>query len=175
MRLSRLVLPAAAIAALGAAAYAERPATHVVEYRLPDGGVARVRYTGDVPPRLVMVPAGATAVASPFDMFDQVATMMDEQADAMFAQIADMQRAAREGTTPAGLASTPAGAHWTSVSSSSAGGRTCTTEVSMVSQGGGKAPRVVRRSSGDYGGVATPMQAAPAAPARAAMVPHDSI
>jgi hypothetical protein len=167
MRLSRLVLPAALVAAIGAAAYAERPAVHIAEYRLPDGGVARVRYTGDVPPRLVMVPA---AEASPFAMVDRIAAMMDAEMEAMMAPVA------AGGADAVALAAQPAGAHWTSVSRTVSGSKVCTTEVSMVSAGEGKAPRVTRRTAGDC--AAAPASLTPPAPPAvptAHTVPHDSI
>ncbi|WP_419826324.1 hypothetical protein [Sphingomonas sp.] len=87
--------------------------TQTAEYRLPDGGVARVRYAGDVPPRLIVVPAGELAAASPFAMLDQVAAMMNARANAMFAQITDIQQAAPRGAVPARV---PAGVQCAGVS-----------------------------------------------------------
>jgi hypothetical protein len=170
MRLSRLLPAAAAIVAIGAAAYAERPTVHVVEYRLPGGGVARVRYTGDVAPRLVVVPAAEEA-ASPFAMLDRAAAMMD----AMVAQVAGVQ-GAPGGMSSAALAGAPAGAHWTSVSRTALGGKVCTSEVSMVSRGEGRAPQVVRKVSGDCAGQpAAPRPATPTPPVPPKAVPRDSI
>ena len=43
---------AAGIVGLSGAAFAQSGKTHVMTVRLPDGGVAQIRYTGDVAPQV---------------------------------------------------------------------------------------------------------------------------
>lgn len=172
MRLSRsLALAGAATlaAALGVAALAEAPKVHVLRVVLPDGSMRLVRYTGDTPPRLVLVrtPAAAPVVESPFAGLDRMAAMMDLQAAQMMRQVAAM--AARPvAATPSGnmqlaaLANAPAGARYSYTTTTIVNGRTCTTNVQATSLGVGKQPQLLRRVSGDgCGSAAVPRSTAP--------------
>src|SRR4051794_20919768 len=94
----------AGIAALGIAASGAASAqnAHVMSVAVP-GGVAQIRYVGDIPPQIVVVPAPAAFPAafpaaseawlpiwlvfgsdSPFAMMDRIAAEMDRRAAAMF-------------------------------------------------------------------------------------------
>ncbi len=154
MRHSRplaLATAAALVAGLGVAAYAEAPKVHLLRVILPDGSVRLVRYTGDVPPRLVL---RAPVVESPFAALDRMAAMMDMQAAQMMRRVSAM--AARPAAvTPGGnmqlaaLANAPAGARYSYTTTTVVNGRACTTSVQATSLGVGKQPQLLRRVSGD--------------------------
>src|SRR4051794_33559785 len=70
---------------------------HVMNVAIPGGGVAQIRYVGDVPPQIVFAPAAlpeaygawipvssAFGMESPFAMMDRIAAEMDRRAAAMF-------------------------------------------------------------------------------------------
>ena len=140
---------AAALAAgLGVAALAEAPKVHVLHVALPDGSVRTVRYTGDVPPRLVLV--RVPVVESPFAALDRMAAMMDVQAARMMQQVSAM--AARPvAATPGGgmqlaaLADAPAGARYSYTTTTVVNGRACTTAVQATSLGAGRQPQRLGR------------------------------
>lgn len=137
----------AALACVTVAVAAEQ--SHVLTVRLPDGSIEHVRYTGDTPPRLLVVNPAAPPEAAfdPFADLARMSAMMDTQADQMMAQASEMQRVAM---TQAGGAGAPQGAgSFTSVSTSTVNGKTCT--VSVQSQPGkpGAAPQMIRKVSGD--------------------------
>jgi hypothetical protein len=187
MRLSRpLALAGAAtlIAGLGVAAVAEAPKVHVLRVALPDGRVQLVRYTGDTPPRIVLV--RAPAAESPFAALDRMSAMMDMQAAQMMRQVSAM--AARPASvTPGGnmqlaaLANAPAGARYSYTTTTVVNGRVCTTNVQATSLGVGKQPQLLRRVSGDGCGSAavarttgptlTALPAPPTPPAPPRVVP----
>lgn len=164
-RLSKLLLGTLGVAALaGTALAADR--VHVLNVALPDGSVRQIRYTGDVAPRVVLVPVARTVPVlpagfgddSPFAMLDRMSAMMDAQADAMMHQAALLSRVVPAGPATldrAALAELPKGAtsySFTSYSSSNGG---CSQSVQMTSFGTGQAPKVVRQSSGDCSSVTT--------------------
>ena len=164
MRKPALILAGAAVAlAAATVAAAERADEHVMTVRLPDGSVGHVRYTGDVAPHIVVLPVAATTplslrdaafgAGSPFAEMDRISAAMDRQASAMMRQVAAMAAAgpAMSGAAPqtAMMADAPAGATYRYVSTTTIGGKTCTTSVQSISQGAGKAPRLLRDVSGD--------------------------
>ncbi len=168
MRLSRpfaLAGTAALIAGLGVAAFAEAPKVHVLRVVLPDGREQLVRYTGDVPPRLVLVRQPVAPVAAtPFAALDRMAALMDLQAAQMMRQVSAM--AARSATvTPGGnmqlaaLANAPAGARYSYTTTTIVNGRSCTTNVQATSLGAGRQPQLLRRVSGDGCGSAAAARA----------------
>jgi len=178
-RLTKLLLGTLGVAAVaGSAVAADR--VHVLNVALPDGSVRQIHYTGDVAPRVVLVPVAAASPVdamfgggSPFVMLDRVSAMIDAQAGAMMRQAALLSQAGG-----AGGVDLPRGAtsySYTAYSSSGAGG--CTQSVRMTSFGTGQAPKVVRQTSGDCSAAATraptpaarpaqPVAAAPLVPAR---------
>ncbi|MDB5686541.1 MAG: hypothetical protein JWR77_1130 [Rhizorhabdus sp.] len=166
MRFTRnlLVAGAASIALAGAAIAANEARTHVLSIALPDGSIEQVHYSGDVPPKVVIVPAASIAPMaffdtafgpeSPFAMMDRISEQMDRQADAMLHQAATMAAQSSNGTT---FTNMPAGPfHYTMVSSSSGDGKGCTRSVQITSTGEGQQPRVINASSGDCSAVAAP-------------------
>lgn len=174
----KALLAAVGTLAIGGAAMAAGEKTHILNVTLPDGLVEQVRYTGDVAPKVVLVPVAA----EPFAMFDQLAAGMDRQADAMLRQVATLaaQAPAMDGRIDqAALKDMPAGTVHYSFVSTTTGDGTCTQSVEMTSYGAGQAPKVVKQSSGDCTAMTRPVTpavqpAAPAAPARVTPVKADA-
>lgn len=167
----------AGVAAIGMAASGAASAqnTHVMTVAVP-GGIAQIRYVGDVPPQIVVVPAPAASPAafgarlpissvfgsdSPFAMMDRIAAEMDRRAAAMFryaeamAEPADAGRIAQitAGAAPFGTMSS-GGESYSFVSTISGNGA-CSQSVRIVSRGDGTPPLVERHSSGNCGVAAT--------------------
>jgi hypothetical protein len=88
------MLAGAAALALGAATPALAAHPHVMTVPLPDGATVRISYYGDFPPQVAMVPAPPPAfaadVALPLADLDQLADMLDRQADAIMREAAQM-------------------------------------------------------------------------------------
>jgi len=158
MRLSRTVLAAGAavlaLTGLAGVASAETANTHVMTVRLPDGTIEQIRYSGNVPPQVVVAP-DAVAFDSPFTMLDRMTALMDRQAEAMIRTINAMTAQPFPGpTTEAAFGAVPAGV--------------CMRSVQITYTGHGQ-PQIVSRTAGNCGaadGTAAPVQVpAPAAPA----------
>src|ERR1700722_405338 len=151
MRTTRIALltGAAAIVLAGIAgmAKAQTPNVHVLTLRLPSGQVEQIRYTGNVPPTVVLAPdamATSFAPASPFVLLARMSADMDRQAVAMFRTINDIAM-----PNGAGLGMIPV----------LSGPGLCTRSVQITFAGNGQAPHVVSRTGGDCGpaqGGATP-------------------
>ena len=149
---------AAAVLGLSGAASAQTPPIHVMSVALPGGGVAEIRYAGDVPPRVVVsdVPfAGGAPIASvfgpgsPFAMIERISAEMDRQAAAMFRQAEAMAAQARSGPlTEAAMRTLPPGSQSYTYVSTLSGNGACTQSVEITRTGNGP-PRVVSHSSGD--------------------------
>jgi hypothetical protein len=115
-------------------AQARTPEQHILTIQLPGGGVERIRYSGDVPPRIVMAPMAdpftpmmavaapesAPAWASPFAVLDRISAEMDQQAAIMLHEAAAMAAGTMpglatglapdvgaDGLVPAGLGALP--------------------------------------------------------------------
>ncbi len=61
-------------------------ANHVMILRLPDGQIEQVRYTGNVPPAVIVAPNAIPASAvtgDPFAMLDRISAQMDRQAETL--------------------------------------------------------------------------------------------
>jgi hypothetical protein len=162
LRTAFLAGVAASVIGLSGAALAQTPRTHVMTVRLPGGGLAQIRYTGDVAPQIVfdeapamgdvLSPNSLFGASSPFAMLDRIAAEMDRRAAAMFRQADALAAQARSGQpTEAAFGNLPAGSQSYSSVSTISGNGVCTQSVEITSQGNGAAPRVVRRSSGNCG------------------------
>nr|WP_294553837.1 hypothetical protein [uncultured Rhodopila sp.] len=160
MRLSRTVL-LAGVAALGLAgiaglADAQTSNTHVMTVQLPNGAIEQIRYSGDVPPQIVLAPSAAT-FESPFAALEQMTAMMNRQAEAML-------RSARA------MAMQPMPVPMTEAAFGQAapGPGVCMRSVQITYTGNGGPPHVVSRTAGDCGssgGSAVPAELpAPVAP-----------
>ena len=144
MRTTRLALltgvAAILLGGLAGMAKADAPETHVLSVRLPSGQVEQIRYTGDVPPTVIVAPEAVArdAVAMPFDpvfgMLDQITAAMDQQMDALFQSINALAapHAGGDGMVPA-----------------LSGLGVCIASVRITYPGNGQTPRVVSRTSGD--------------------------
>ena len=154
--LSKLLLGVAGVAALGGAAFAAERDAHILKVMLPDGSVEQIRYTGDVAPHVVLVPAARAvpvAFVNPFAEMDRAFAEMDAHADAMLRQAAMMQAAAPAiggQLDAAALKTLPPGTVSYSFTSFSGGnGVSCSQSVQVTALEPGRAPKVVRQNSGD--------------------------
>jgi hypothetical protein len=201
MRLTRKAAIAglAPLVLAGAAWAAEKPAkpeVSIMEVVLPGGGVARIAYSGDVAPRILVgspraaaLPAGA--LPARFAEMDRIMAEMNRRAALMMRQMelrmAAMARAGAAGLEPdargmrwvslpgfgtaAGVALPPGAVSYSSVTRV-VGGRSCTETVQVTHTSADAAPQVVRRTSGDCGAAgAAPATRAPAARTIAAEKP----
>lgn len=182
-RLRTALLAGVAAVGVGLAGAASAQNVHVMTVPVPGGGVAQIRYVGDVPPQIAFVPAPAAfdgwmpvssvfGQASPFAMLDRIAAEMDRRAAAMFRYAEAMaDRASVGGLAETALGAVPPGGESYSYVSTISGSGVCTQSVRITSRGDGAPPLVERRSSGNCGAAALPPGRSgvqPAAPAPAA-------
>lgn len=158
---------AAVAIGLSGGAMAQSATAHVMTVQLPDGGVAQIRYTGNIAPRVsfseaptpidVFAPLPSVfgpslfGPGSPFAMLDRISAAMDGEAAAMLRQAEAMSAAARSGRlTGTALGNLPPnGASYSFVSTMSGNG-VCSQSIEVTRTGNG-APHVVRHSSGNCG------------------------
>ena len=158
-------IAALALAGPAGTAAAQSPNTHVMKVQLPGGGVAEIRYTGNVPPQVVVAnePASLAAVdpfpslfgpASPFAMMERLSAEMDRQAAAMLTQTESLAARARSGSPQVlqtALGNLPPGSAGYSFVSRTSSNGVCTQSVEISSLGNGAPPKVVSHSSGNCG------------------------
>ncbi|WP_395392030.1 hypothetical protein WBP07_14285 [Novosphingobium sp. BL-8A] len=182
----KYLLGAAALAVLGAGvAEAATAKLHTMNVNAPDGSVVQVQYSGDVAPRIEVVPADQAqaarpVMADPFAEMDRISAIMDARMNAMMQQAAMMQahaaqmqqQAVAQGDGQQGdgqqgmpgmvmVGDMPKGAHVTYYSSSTdANG--CTRSVSYSSDGSGTAPKMTQAASDSCEAVAPSTKAIPA-------------
>jgi len=163
-----------ALAGFSGPALARSPEVHVLTVRLPGGGVEQIRYTGDVPPAVVIAPGVAPAAFfaamppmfgpnSPFAMMDRISAEMNQEAASLLRQVESMAGAPMPGSAPLTMAAfgrLPPGASGYSLVSTMTGNGVCTESTEITYLGNG-APRVVSSRSGDCGPATT--QTSPAA------------
>lgn len=163
-RIPFIMAGVAAVALCGAAAVAAESNTrpHVLSVQLPNGVTEQIHYAGKIPPQ-VEVKASADPLQvldiapafwsfqPSFAGFDRLSAEMDRQMAALATDVdgALSQASTAPQVSQAALANAPAGAESYSVISTFAGGHACTRSVQMTSEGPGKAPRVVSKTSGD--------------------------
>ena len=159
-----------AIAALGIGAAGAAPAQtfNTMTVPVPGGGVAQIRYVGEVPPQIVFVPAPAAlnswmpvssvfGYESPFAILDRIAAEMDRRTAAMFRYAEAMaDRANAGGLTEAAIGAMQPGGQSYSYVSTISGSGVCTQSVRIISRGDGSPPQVERHSSGNCGSAAAP-------------------
>lgn len=160
----KYLIGAAVLAVLGAGvAEAASAKLHTMKIDAPDGSVVHVQYTGDVAPRVEILPADsvvemdadpvALQMADPFIQMERISAMMDAQMHAMMQRAALLQQhAVATGGDASGapgltvVGDMPAGMHVTYYSSTTnADG--CTRTVTYSSNGSGAAPKVVQAAS----------------------------
>jgi hypothetical protein len=155
------------LALVGVAAAAEQ--VHIMNVALPDGAVGQVRYVGNVPPRVVLVPIAApvmpampVAVDDGFAQMERIAAAMDRQMATMMQQAATMaaQHPAAPGVQTVSTA--PGGSYsYSYVSTTTSNG--CTQTIETSSAGNNQPAKVVKTSSGDCKPAAAPAISAPKA------------
>jgi hypothetical protein len=169
MRVFRTALLASAaaiaVSGLSGVAAARDLNTHVMTVQLPGGGVAEIRYTGDVPPQVVFSPAptalgafmpfGAVfGPASPFATLDRISAAMDREAASLIRQaemLANAPAFAPNQPIETALGNLPPGTESYSMVSTWSGNGVCTQSVEITSPANGGRPRVVSHSSGNCG------------------------
>lgn len=169
----KYLLGAAALALLGAGvAEAATAQLHTMNVNAPDGSVVQVQYSGDVAPKVEVVPAdqmqaaSMPAMADPFAEMDRISAIMDARMNAMMQQQAVANGDAAHGDAQGvpGLVMTgdmPKGAQVTYYSSSTdANG--CTRSVSYSSDGSGAAPKMTQAASDSCEAVTPSNKAIPA-------------
>ena len=115
--------------------------------RLPDGRLEQIRYTGNVPPAVIVGPqaiVSSFAPVSPFAMLERMSEDMEQQEAIMFRAINDMTMA-----NAGGFGVIPA----------MSGPGVCMRSVRITFTGNGQAPHVMSQTAGDCGaaqGRATP-------------------
>lgn len=161
-----LLAGAAALAFVGLSglAQANTPRTHVLTVQLPNGVTEQIRYTGDVPPQVVLMPEAMSSAevaprttdfdaASPFAMLQRISAEMDREAAAMFQATDSLMSQPDPGSiTEAALGRLPAGTEGYSLISTFSGAGVCTRSVQISYSGGGQKPRIVSSTAGDCGG-----------------------
>jgi len=154
---------AVSLAGLSGAATARDFNTHVMTVQLPDGSVAEIRYTGDVPPQVMFnsapaawdafVPVGSFfGPGSPFTMLDRITAEMDREAASLMRRAEMWANAPAFGVTrpiEAALGNLPPGAQSYTMVSTWSGNGVCTQSVEITSPANGGQPRVVSYSSGN--------------------------
>jgi hypothetical protein len=158
---------AVAVAGLSGVATARDLNTHLMTLQLPDGGVAEIRYTGDVPPQVVFNPAPASwdtfmpvssvfGPGSPFAMLERISAAMDREAASLMRQaemLADVPAFGAHQPIEAALPNLPPGTQSYSMVSTWSGNGVCTRSVEITSPANGGQPRVVSHNSGNCGSV----------------------
>jgi hypothetical protein len=148
--------------ALAAPVAAKSPPLHTLSVALPGGGIEQIRYSGDVPPEVVMLPAPAPVPADfaswpAWPGFDQIAAIMDRDAMSLLQQVAMLAQQpvfAFDQPLAIDIANLPPGTRW------------CSESVAITRAGPNAAPQIVRHSAGNcagapVGGASAPVQATP--------------
>jgi hypothetical protein len=156
---------AIAVAGLSGVAAARDLNTHVMTVEVPGGGVAEIRYTGDVPPQVVFSPAPTTwsastpfgaffGSASPFAELERLSAAMDREAASLMRQAEQLAHAPTvRGNQPieATFGNLPPGTTSYTMVSTWSGNGVCSQSVEITSPANGGQPRVVSHSSGNCG------------------------
>jgi hypothetical protein len=148
MRVSLITVLAGGAAVLATVALrpalAEDGQVHVMSVQLPGGRVEQIQYTGDIAPRVVLVPVAAkpTFVTDPFAALERISTMMRQQQAVMLRQM--------QAITAAPDAMPPGASGYSFVSTMSGNG-VCMRSVRIAYSGGNAAPQMVSGTSGNCG------------------------
>jgi hypothetical protein len=156
---------AIAVAGLSGVAGARDLNTHVITVQVPGGGVAEIRYTGDVPPQVVFSPAPTAfgafmppgaffGPASAFATLDRISAAMDREAASLMRQaeiLANSPAFAPNQPIETALGNLPPGTESYSMVSTWSGNGVCTQSVEITPPANGDKPRVVSHSSGNCG------------------------
>jgi hypothetical protein len=143
--------------------------THVLTVQFPGGGTEQIRYTGDIPPQVILVPAtaGVTAFAqnwaSPFAVLNQISTKMDQQVAALMHQVQALESMPLRPNGPiqVNAGSLPLGVQSYTLVATTDGGNVCTHSTTTTSTGNGAPPKVVSQVSGNCGSAGNSVAPAP--------------
>src|ERR1041385_3455767 len=164
LRTAILAGAAAAVFGFSGMALAQNSNMHTMTVQLPGGGMAEIRYTGNIPPRVTVSASPATTgdvspvasmpgASSPFGMLDRVAAEMDREAAALFRYadaMATQPWPASNGLKLTNLQNLPPWTRGFSYVSTMSGNGVCTRSTEITATGNGP-PRVVTHSSGNCG------------------------
>lgn len=142
---------------------------HSMTVRLPDGGIAQIRYSGNIPPRVAFMPGPPASAymrsayarpayyraASPFATLDRISAQMDREMDALMSEVAMTPPLANpQAMFNVDMRNLPPGAlQYSAVSTVAGGGNFCTRSIEITRGASGARPRIVERTSGDCRGV----------------------
>jgi hypothetical protein len=170
--LRKILLAGVAAVGIAVSGAASAQNAHIMTVAVPGGGIAQIRYVGDVPPQAAfearMSVTSVFGPDSPFAMMDRIVAEMDRRTAAMFRYaeaIAD--RASVGGLAETALGAVPPGGESYSYVSTMSGNGVCAQSIRIMSRGDGAPPFVERHSSGNCGAAAvTPGRSGvqPAAP-----------
>ncbi len=131
---------------------------HEMTVQVPGGGVAHVRYTGDVAPKITFIQGEAQPFAagfwtpdSPFAELDRISTLMDRQMAQLMYQARLMRMQAADPLYSATLKDVPAATSGYTVVSTMSGNGFCMRSTQITSSPNGAAPKVVTKMSGNCG------------------------
>jgi len=152
------------------AAMAASHDSHVMTVDLPDGSVARISYSGDIAPKVRIVPEARVGPVwfepfpiAPFAMMEHISREMDRSFDAMMRQVHAMQTMplpAAGGMTLVSQEALPAGTVRYSYVMMGNGQNYCSKSIRIMSNGADAKPTMVSQSSGDCGPETAPVPAA---------------
>jgi hypothetical protein len=166
MRRLTTVLVAAAALCMSGAALAQTPQSHLMTVRLPDGGLAQIRYTGAIAPQVTISDAVAPVAAwapllslpslfgpqSPFAAMERISAEMDREAETILRRADALAAGLQSGSlSEAAMRALPPGSQSYSVISTMSAGGVCSRSVEITAEGNGAPPQIVRHSAGDCG------------------------
>lgn len=160
MRIAKhlLLASAAALALAGGTGLALAETHHSMTVQLPDGGLARIEYSGDVPPRVAFVQPSAAdyfGPPSPFATLARITARMDREMGALMSDFGmGPPLTGPDGVYDVDLRDLPPGAvHYSAVAATAGSGGFCARSVEITRAGPGGRPHVVRHMSGDCRGI----------------------
>jgi hypothetical protein len=180
------IIAGVASAVLAGAAFAAHEKSKMMLVALPDGTVEHIRYTGDVAPQVVVMPAPSPAEMfdtafgpdSAFAEMDRMAAAMEAHSQAMMREVAALQAqmpaagqnlGQGQGIVMTNAQGQPVGVMHYSYVSSTTDGNGCTQTIQYSSDGANaNQPKVIRTSAGNCGAQAAPSPAIAPAGARPA-------
>lgn len=162
--LSTVVIAGIGSFALAGSAMAQT--THTMNVRLPDGALEQIQYSGNMPPKVEIVPTPifvsvmgvpgwAVGPGSPFAQMQRVAVEANREAAVLWRQaeaLAAQSPSGANGPIAIDLAQAPAGTRVFRFSARYTGNGVCTENMEVTSIGPHGKPHVISRRSGDCGG-----------------------
>lgn len=148
------ILAGAAALVLAGSAYAAAQNLHRMTVRTPEGGVATIEYSGNVPPKVTFgdVPMAASVFGtpSPFASFDRISAAMNREMGVLLRQADMLDVPFANPLFNATMSAAPPG-HAQSWFARAAANDVCMQSVEITQDGNGK-PQVVSHTAGDCHG-----------------------